>query len=180
MATEILHSRDLLVERFHAQPSLLHRRRNFPANGNVTSLAVNRRHHHHHHHHNRRVSPQFEKNRFSPSSAEAKRSSHGGAGLVMGQVTLLRRGEPLASRSSPITPNETVQNCQLSQIRLLAAPPPDVYAGSAFSLSPSPRSVPLPSFFNKKEPELFEDGATRDLRRILRLEWSIPNFWTGG
>ncbi|KAF8392509.1 hypothetical protein HHK36_022852 [Tetracentron sinense] len=47
----------------------------------------------------------------------------------------------------------------------------DVYAGSACSLSPSPSSLPLPSFFTKKENlAIFEDSATKDLRRLLRLD----------
>ncbi|PIM97588.1 hypothetical protein CDL12_29941 [Handroanthus impetiginosus] len=61
------------------------------------------------------------------------------------------------------------------QIRLSPPPLADVYAGSAFSLSPSPQSLPLPSFFNKKHQsdntsKPFDDSATRDLRRLLRLE----------
>ncbi|GMP53455.1 hypothetical protein CsSME_00018905 [Camellia sinensis var. sinensis] len=47
------------------------------------------------------------------------------------------------------------------------------YAGSAFSVSPSPRSVPLPSFFSKKQLSkvaIDGDSATRDLRRLLQLD----------
>lgn len=48
---------------------------------------------------------------------------------------------------------------------------PDVYAGSAFSMSPSPRALPLPSFFSKKQAsKVVDDSATRDLRRLLRLD----------
>nr|GMD77387.1 proline-rich nuclear receptor coactivator [Ipomoea batatas] len=53
----------------------------------------------------------------------------------------------------------------------------DVYAGSGFSNSPSPRSLPLSSFFNNankkqdgSDTTSFDDSATRDLRRLLRLE----------
>lgn len=42
-----------------------------------------------------------------------------------------------------------------------------LYAGSAFNVSPEPRSLPLPSFSRRKDTE---DCATRDLRRLLRLE----------
>ncbi|KAI3692435.1 hypothetical protein L6452_32251 [Arctium lappa] len=56
----------------------------------------------------------------------------------------------------------------------------DSYAGSGFYHSPSPRSLPLPSFFNKKVQEGsmamaavdhggFDDSATQHLRRLLRL-----------
>ncbi|KAK9065590.1 hypothetical protein SSX86_014991 [Deinandra increscens subsp. villosa] len=56
----------------------------------------------------------------------------------------------------------------------------DSYAGSGFFHSPSPRSLPLPSFFNKKQEEEsmamaedhgggFDDSATKHLCRLLRL-----------
>ena len=53
----------------------------------------------------------------------------------------------------------------------------DWYAGSTFVLSPSPTSLPLPSFFNKKEGSSveiiddhnYDDIATKGLRDLLRL-----------
>ncbi|KAJ8620657.1 hypothetical protein MRB53_029186 [Persea americana] len=46
----------------------------------------------------------------------------------------------------------------------------DVYAGSAFSQSPSPSSLPLPTFSRKREGvAVVDDTATRDLRRLLRI-----------
>ncbi|KAL8264659.1 hypothetical protein R6Q59_022789 [Mikania micrantha] len=54
----------------------------------------------------------------------------------------------------------------------------DSYAGPVFVHSPSPRSLPLPSFFNKKQEGLmtmvedpggFDDSATKYLCRLLRL-----------
>ncbi|CAH1429504.1 unnamed protein product [Lactuca virosa] len=53
----------------------------------------------------------------------------------------------------------------------------DSYAGSGFFHSPSPRSLPLPSFFNKKQDSMamaadhdgFDDSATKHLRQLLRL-----------
>ncbi|RRT55734.1 hypothetical protein B296_00034896 [Ensete ventricosum] len=66
------------------------------------------------------------------------------------------------------------------QIRLKSpapAMPPNVYAGSAFDLSPSPRALPLPSFSRRKEEPppppakaVVDCSATKDLRRLLRLE----------
>lgn len=53
----------------------------------------------------------------------------------------------------------------------------DSYAGSAFFHSPSPRSLPLPSFFNMKQESLveehggFDDSATKHICRLLRLGW---------
>lgn len=41
----------------------------------------------------------------------------------------------------------------------------ETYAGPAFSASPSPRALPLPTFPSKNP-----DAATRDLRRLLRLD----------
>ncbi|KAL3012083.1 hypothetical protein AAZX31_07G235300 [Glycine max] len=47
----------------------------------------------------------------------------------------------------------------------------EVYAGSAFAVSPSPEALPLPSFSTKKQDSVaVDDSATRDLRRLLRLE----------
>lgn len=106
-----------------------------------------------------------------------------------GNVTILRRGESLDSlntkiRSDVKKPEFTVfgtgrlgpekPGMVPKQIRV-GFSPADMYAGSAaFSNSPSPRSLPFPSFFNssKKQVEFksFDDSATRDLRRLLRLE----------
>jgi hypothetical protein len=36
-------------------------------------------------------------------------------------------------------------------------------------VSPAPSSLPLPSFSKKKQVSI-DDSATRDLRRLLRLE----------
>ncbi|RRT42822.1 hypothetical protein B296_00034248 [Ensete ventricosum] len=58
-----------------------------------------------------------------------------------------------------------------------AAHPDEVYAGSGFVLSPSPRALPLPTFSRKKEGSaataaaaVVDCSATRDLRRLLRLD----------
>lgn len=124
-----------------------------------------------------------------------------GGGPAIGQVTILRRGQSLnniaaklnggdaRSKSPPkkkpaaddmavlgagrIGPN--TPEMMPKQIRLSPPPLADVYAGSAFALSPSPRSLPLPSFFNKKQQDYAkinpsDDPATRDLRRLLRLD----------
>ncbi|CAN1137643.1 hypothetical protein LINPERPRIM_LOCUS23008 [Linum perenne] len=45
-----------------------------------------------------------------------------------------------------------------------------MYAGSAFAVSPSPSALPLPSFSKKKQVSV-DDSATRDLRRLLRLDF---------
>lgn len=67
------------------------------------------------------------------------------------KVTILRRGKSLDSS--------------------LEAVKSDKYAGSAFSVSPSPSALPLPSFLTKKQfSATVDDSATRDLRRLLRLD----------
>uniref|UniRef100_A0A0D9V187 Uncharacterized protein n=1 Tax=Leersia perrieri TaxID=77586 RepID=A0A0D9V187_9ORYZ len=46
----------------------------------------------------------------------------------------------------------------------------EVYAGPAFSLSSEPSSLLLPQFSFRKAAVTIDDAATRDLRRMLRLE----------
>ncbi|GFQ03607.1 hypothetical protein PHJA_002504500 [Phtheirospermum japonicum] len=166
MATEVLRPQDLLSERFSVHPTSFHRRRVFPASsGNLTNLVVNRKQH-------RKTSPPKPDKKRLNAAAEANRSSHHRhGGVPVGQVTLLRRGESLSSiagrKPSDRNRNSVDDMLVLKPIRPVAGPAADIYAGSAISMSPSPRSVPLPSFFNKKDSN---DGATRDLRRLLRLE----------
>lgn len=141
-----------------------------------------------------------------PVQIPGKATSAADGGIVMGQVMILRRGESLDSLNPNIRKeNKTTSSCKkkkpasgsgdeltvYSTGRLgpeqpgmlpknirVGRTPTDVYAGSAFSNSPSPRSLPLPSFFNnmnnnnKKQVEFksFDDSASRDLRRLLRLE----------
>lgn len=197
MGTEVLRPQDLLAERYHVSPPAFHRRRNFPAKENLTTLIVNRRPSYNTG--NKRTSPKPDKKKVN----ESKKVTQGGGAAetrrrddrTMGQVTLLRRGESLDSLTSKASPNSKSPNQKSADdlavlgtrrigpdspemaprhIRLSPPPLPDVYAGSAFSLSPSPRSVPLPSFFNKKQDDgkvsPLDDPATRDLRRLLRLD----------
>jgi len=188
MGTEVLRPHDLLAERFHGPPPTFYRRRNFPApaenlrhqtNGNISS--------------NRKTSPRPEKKK----QFEAKRpqQQHRRKEEVsppkIGKVTLLRRGESLDSltnqkpKAAAVSPNRRQkpvddlavigtgrigpESPQMlpRQIRT-GGGPVDMYAGAAaFSMSPSPRALPLPSFFSNKQ---VDDPASRDLRRLLRLE----------
>jgi len=70
------------------------------------------------------------------------------SGSAVEKVTILRRGKSLDS------------------VKI------DTYAGSAaFGVSPSPSALPLPSFLMKKQLAVtVDDSATRDLRRLLRLD----------
>ncbi|MFX6532705.1 proline-rich nuclear receptor coactivator motif-containing protein [Acinetobacter baumannii] len=200
MGTEVLLPRDLFADRFRG-PSF-NRRRNFPANGNLTNVVVNRRpHNNNNNHHNKKTSP---KKRSVDAKKPNKKddvtttTTAGTGSTPMGKVTLLRRGESLDSLTSKIKganpkPKSPIRKPiddlavtgtgrigpespemvpkQIRHVKVKSQPA-DVYAGSAFFTSPSPKSVPLPSFFSKKiEIEKpFDDSATRDLRRLLRLE----------
>ncbi|XP_074576294.1 uncharacterized protein LOC141832819 [Curcuma longa] len=117
--------------------------------------------------------------------------------LTMGQVTILRRGESLPAAQpkgggadrpadASVVWDPAVFDVERlgpdpafipKQIRLKPPAPEaatqarDEYAGSAFHLSPSPRALPLPTFSRAKEaPPAVDSFATKDLRRLLRLE----------
>lgn len=131
------------------------------------------------------------------TSAESRRKKgFSDRGLVMGQVTLLRRGEALGPLTSNIKVRESestspnrkpLVHLEVRDPDLFIPVSPlmvpkqinvqylaDEYSGSAFYSSPSPRSVPVPSFFLKQlvhgEIKLFDDSASKDLRRLLRLD----------
>ncbi|XP_074567350.1 uncharacterized protein LOC141824024 [Curcuma longa] len=100
-----------------------------------------------------------------------------------------RRGECLQgskARKREITAASVVSECvprrlardvasREVRVKTVSALPQDVYAGSACSLSPSPRALPLPRFSMRTEESTaaaasVDPFATRDLRRLLRLE----------
>ncbi|CAN1149849.1 hypothetical protein LINPERPRIM_LOCUS18528 [Linum perenne] len=112
--------------------------------------------------------------RISRSQSQTSHHSHG---LVIDKVTILRRGESFDSRiaaggEAATTSSERIGSVP-RQVRVADGKPPphhaDVYAGSAFAVSPSPSALPLPSFSKKKQVSV-DDSATRDLRRLLRLD----------
>nr|GLL43755.1 hypothetical protein DM860_002465 [Ipomoea trifida] len=204
MGTEILRPQDCLGERVNP----FHRRKNGYAVGGGGAFYPRN---------SRKQVVRSEKKRFNAAaeavpagpkkSPSAENLRHGGgwkhAELLMGRVTILRRGESMGSLNSKIhrdnkaapPPPEGVSSAGddlvVVGIRRLGPEQPvmipkqirvsrssgDVYAGSGFSNSPSPRSLPLPSFFNNankkqdgSDTTSFDDSATRDLRRLLRLE----------
>lgn len=212
MGTEVLRPQNCLIDRFREpQPSTVFPRRK---NGNgyynnygyrkpVVRTEKKKLNNKIQNHNQNQSEPSISKpvqitGKVTPTPADG--------GIVMGQVTILRRGESLDS----LNPNIRKEKSKMTSIKKKKAgsgsgdeltvygtgrlgpeqpdmlpknirvgfTPTDVYAGSAFSNSPSPRSLPLPSFFNiinnnnKKQIEIkpFDDSASRDLRRLLRLE----------
>ncbi|KAJ6355900.1 hypothetical protein OIU78_004097 [Salix suchowensis] len=104
---------------------------------------------------------------------------------VVEKVTALRRGESLESSlkkghgnggdlavtsTARLGPHPKMFSKQTRNLRCPVNGKCDVYAGSAFAVSPAPSSLPLPSFSKKKQVPT-DDAATRDLRRLLRLEF---------
>ncbi|URE12398.1 hypothetical protein MUK42_23279 [Musa troglodytarum] len=131
----------------------------------------------------------------NPKQPAKPRSLAGGARLAMGRVTILRRGESLEAKkgeptsaavadldravlgAEPLGPDPVTIPREFRLLPPVAAPllPHDMYAASGFVLSPSPRALPLPRFSRRKEGSaataaVVDCPATRDLRRLLRLE----------
>lgn len=178
MATEVLRPQDILIQRLRVS----YRRRTNFGNGNGYFNPRS----------NRKPVVRTERERSEKKKVknqpeplmrrrpEDLRPTHNAgkfnSGIIMGQVTILRRGESLDSLKSIYGARRTLGPVQPEmvpkQVRV-GLSSADVYAGSAFSNSPSPRALPLPSFFNKKQEDFksFDDFATRDLRRLLRLEY---------
>ncbi|XP_057484862.1 uncharacterized protein LOC130771269 [Actinidia eriantha] len=191
MGTEVLRPQDCLIERIRVSPAVFNRRKNGSARKPAARPEQKKR---------------FERTgrsepRRSTSLDDLRKNQYHNHNnnLMMGQVTILRRGEALDSKlhdgesRCPSPPAKTsrddlavygterlgtdpdqIRICDLKSVLLSPAPGAgDVYAGSAFATSPSPRSLPLPSFFNKKHMSKVaggDDPATRDLRRLLRLD----------
>lgn len=89
--------------------------------------------------------------------------------LVMEKVTILRRGESLDSKLRSGVPSRKEVSPKQGRLEVRSTVYADMYAGSAFAVSPEPSSLPLPSFSRKKHVSI-DDSATRDLRRLLRLD----------
>ncbi|XP_028759896.1 uncharacterized protein LOC114718661 [Neltuma alba] len=191
MATEVLRPQDCLVERIRVPPAAFSRRRNYGGYCNYNNYVTNPRpsrkpsNRPERQDQRKRVvvptqpvsKPSISKKSSSDDSKMAK-----GSGLVMEKVTILRRGQSLDStiKSEVLkAESEDLVVCGTQrlgpdpemvpkQIRIVKT---DMYAGSACAVSPSPSALPLPSFWKKKECSVaVDDSATRDLRRLLRLE----------
>lgn len=171
MGTEVLRPQDCLTHRIGVPPAGFSRRRN---NYNFN--------YYNNYNKGRRVPvtrPEQRKRvvEKKPSSDDSRVPR-----LVTEKVTILRRGESLdsnlKSESLKKQGNDLVvvgtqrlgpdPDMVPKQIRIVDPKP--VYAGSAFSVSPAPIAVPVPSFLKKQSAVAVDDSATRDLRRLLRLE----------
>lgn len=181
MGTEILRPQDCLIQRIRGPPaSLYSRRRNYgypnPSYSNNNTRPSRRPTVRHEKPDQRRQRAQSEPSmtmsrrssmsddskmmikRSSSDDMKTVRSCDNNSGLAMEKVMILKRGESLDSmmkKKGPAALEKMTGKC-------------DVYAGSAFSVSPEPSSLPLPSFFKKQIS--VDDSATRDLKRLLRLE----------
>ena len=188
MGTEVLRPQDCLIERIRVAPTACSRRRygngsfnpnyynynNNNGNGRFNRKPVQRK----------RVGSEQAISKISSSADDLKTVRNN---VTMEKVTILRRGESLDSKiksnnggredglvvtgTDRLGPDPEMVS---KQIKIVDIKSPmtlksDVYAGSAFAVSPEPSSLPLPSFSKKKQVSI-DDSATRDLRRLLRLD----------
>ncbi|KAM7485164.1 hypothetical protein LguiA_001173 [Lonicera macranthoides] len=169
MGTEVLRPQDCLIQRIRVAPAV----RKSYGNGNGNPRSNNSSYRKQYARSDqRKKSPEPSISKRSSSSEDLRPRSNNLGQSNFGSVTILKRGEVIHSKNKT---NEMVGNLSpvpdLKQIRVSPVTAGDTYAGSAFSLSPSPRALPLPSFFSKKQvAEFVDDSATRDLRRLLRLD----------
>ncbi|KAJ7955011.1 Proline-rich nuclear receptor coactivator [Quillaja saponaria] len=196
MGTEILRPQDCLIERIRVPPVGFSRRRNYgnpnfnnnhyASNPKVVRKPVARP---------ERVD---QRKRVVSETSVPRRSSSGDLKTVknspmMEKVTILGRGESLDSKINSKALKKDGDDVVVTGTERLGPDPEmvpkqirivdmrsgfsqvgvkgDMYAGSAFAMSPAPSSLPLPSFSTKKQSSaIVDDSATRDLRRLLRLE----------
>lgn len=189
MGTEVLRPQDCIRD----SPAIFSHRKNYYGNG---VPKVNRKPVRSVKPESRRKSPEPKKS-ATDDDLRSRNSK-----IVLGQVTILRRGESLDTKvkssdtkqtskeimvkSSDTKSSDTKQVSKEITVygtgRLGPDPKmvrkqvrfglPDTYAGSAFFTSPAPSSLPLPSFFKKDcgVKAVDDSAATRDLRRLLRLD----------
>ncbi|XP_004508328.1 uncharacterized protein [Cicer arietinum] len=151
MATQVLNPHDYFII---PQPPSFSRRCNYYGYNNRTTTSRSHRKHVARpdlRKRNDKSSFQLETASVSKRSSADDSATGKSSSSPVEKVTILRRGQSLDSS--------------------LVAAKNDMYAGSAFAMSPSPSALPLPSFMTKKQSlETFDDSATRDLRRLLRID----------
>ncbi|KAK4795669.1 hypothetical protein SAY86_027995 [Trapa natans] len=178
MGTELLRPQDCLTEGIKVSPAVFPRRRTCNYGNSYSNPRFN------HRPPNRKQQVQVarpeQRQRAASEQAMPKRSSSDDlraasrSGVVMEKVISLRRGESLDSNlGGEAGLRKDGGELAPRQVRTAEFRSPvgcDVYAGSAFAVSPEPSSLPLPSFSKKKLAARVDDCATRDLRRLLRLD----------
>lgn len=193
MGTEVLRPQDFLIERLRVGPAVLPRRKSYTGNPKPCRKPVSRPD-------TRKRFPQPEPSSISRKLSASSDDSNSAKNFGVGQVTILKRGESLhvkgrdgsvkknvafsseavdlvvcgTERLGP-DPELVPKQIRIADLKSVFSPVhvrSDMYAGSAFSLSPSPSSLPLPTFSRKKDgfPIIVDDSATKDLRRLLRLD----------
>ncbi|XVF66326.1 hypothetical protein PTKIN_Ptkin10aG0026400 [Pterospermum kingtungense] len=188
MGTEVLRPQDCWIERIRDGPAACSRRRY--GNGGFNPNYYNNSSNNGNGRFNRKP---VQRKRVGSEQGITKRSNSADDlkavrnNVSMEKVTILRRGESLDSKiksnnggkedglivtgTDRLGPDPEMVS---KQIKIVDVTSPvtvksDVYAGSAFAVSPEPSSLPLPSFSKKKQFSI-DDSATRDLRRLLRLD----------
>ncbi|XP_014507129.1 uncharacterized protein LOC106766869 [Vigna radiata var. radiata] len=158
MATQILRPQDCLVERISAPPPDFSHRRS----------SANRCNYYYYNNHVA-ASRSSRKSFTRPDQRKRPAAASGLPVVAESTASAFRRSGGDDSRLARSHGLEKVTILRRGQ-SLDSAVKCDVYAGSAFAMSPSPNALPLPSFTTKKNSAAFDDSATRDLRRLLRLE----------
>lgn len=162
MGTEILRPQDCLIQRFRVPPAAFSRRRAYANYSNY------------YYYNNQPATTSRSSRRSATRPDQRKRVAVGSAQPVTAEAaSVLRRSSSDDSRMAKASGSvmETVTVLRRGQSLDSFSMKSDVYAGSAFAVSPSPSALPLPSFPTKQQPTAaFDDSATRDLRRLLRLE----------
>ncbi|KAK3440955.1 hypothetical protein EUGRSUZ_B01216 [Eucalyptus grandis] len=191
MATEVLRPQDCLIQRIRVSPASYPRRKacnygnSYSNPSSRSSARPNRRQQIQQQQQPQPAKPEQQRKRYVPAQSEPSTSSRSSSddlskqarssGLVMEKVTILRRGESLDSKiKSQVAASASgdMVVCDGTQ-RLGPDPemvPKQVRIVDLRSPAPAPpSSLPLPSFSKKKHVS-FDDSATRDLRRLLRLD----------
>ncbi|XP_028781652.1 uncharacterized protein LOC114737834 [Neltuma alba] len=173
MGTEVLRPQDCLIERIRQPPVSIYRQSYGNHYNQVKNYVPNPRS-------SRKPAKRPERpdkrrrvvvpSQPIPVTSVSKRSSSDdsrmgrSSGITREKVTILRRGESLDSKIMSDALTKKVGD------DLMTCSGQSIYAGSAFVVSPSPSALPLPSFSKKQPSAVVDDFATRDLRRLLRLE----------
>ncbi|XP_024986536.1 uncharacterized protein LOC112521774 [Cynara cardunculus var. scolymus] len=163
MGTQVLRAQDFLI---HRNPTIFHRRHK-PYTANGTTFPRRQTNNNGHRKSNawrylqkRMGSPEINRSASTPElTAKHQKEKQRLPVMTLDRVNSMNCVENISGtgrlRSAPVVHD-------------------DWYAGSTFLLSPPPGSLPLPSFFNKKQGSVaidnsFDDVATKDLRHLLRL-----------